>query len=103
MPNESSGKGLQIIASHFHVRLLLHGEICVTKSQHESKCFCHLSFSGHLSVNNCNTVTGKKTGNKILMKLHMCTYGYTAQKHARPPLSLGIYWVYIGNEINPAN
>ena len=104
MPNENSGKDLHIIESHFYVRSLeaLHGEICVTKSQHESKCFCHLSFSGHLSINNCNTVTEKKPGNEISVKLHMCTYRYTAQKHARPPLPLGMYWVYIGNEINPA-
>ena len=63
MPNEDSGKDLQIIARSLYVRLLLHGVICITTSQHESKCFRHLSFflsfPGHLSVSDWNTVVEK--------------------------------------------
>ena len=39
MPNESSGKDLQIMSGHFYVRSLLHGVICVTKCQRPSNCF----------------------------------------------------------------
>ena len=61
MPNESLGKDLQIIASSLYVRSLLHGVICITRSQHESKCFHHIlsSFPGHHSVNDWNTVMEK--------------------------------------------
>ena len=60
MPNESSGKDLKIIVSHFYVRLLRHGVICITKNQDESNCFRHiLPFPGHLSIKNCFTITEK--------------------------------------------
>ena len=39
MPNESSGKDLQIMCGHCYVRSLLHGVICVTKCQRPSNCF----------------------------------------------------------------
>ena len=66
MPNESSGKDLQIIACHFSVRSLLHGVICITKCQLVLKCFCHiLSFfflsPGYLSVQDGKAVNEKLT------------------------------------------
>ena len=39
MPNEGSGKDLQIMCGHFYVKSLLHGVICVTKCEHPSNCF----------------------------------------------------------------
>ena len=46
MPNESSGKDLQIMCGDFYVRSLLHGEglICVTKCQRPSNCFFFFFF-----------------------------------------------------------
>ena len=53
MAYDSSGQDLEIIAGHFYVRLLLHGVICITKSQHLSNCFYHIIFLysslGHFS------------------------------------------------------
>ena len=61
MPNESSGKDLQIMYGHFYVRLLLHGVICVTKCQRPSNCFFLFFFlfssPGHFSVNDLFTVS----------------------------------------------
>ena len=42
IPIESVGRDLHIRQGHLCVRVLLHGVICVTKSQPESKCFCHI-------------------------------------------------------------
>ena len=58
MPNESSGKDLQITCGHFYVRSLLHGVICVTKCQRPSNCFFLFFLSpGHFSVNDLFTVS----------------------------------------------
>ena len=39
MPNERSGKDLQIMCGHCYVRSLLHGVNCITKYQRPSNCF----------------------------------------------------------------
>ena len=48
MPNESSGKDLQIMCGHCCVRSLLHGVICITKCQRPSNC-CFLFFFSFFS------------------------------------------------------
>ena len=60
MPNESSGKDLQIMYWSLYVRSLLHGVICVTMCQRPSNCFFLFFFlfsPGHFSVNDLFTVS----------------------------------------------
>ena len=59
MPNERSGKDLQITCGHFCVRSLIHDVICVTKCQPSVKLFLFilLSSPGHFSVNDLFTVS----------------------------------------------
>ena len=77
MPNESSGKDLQIICGHFYVKSLIHGVICVTECQRPSNCFFLfflsflLSFFSLPRLGYCNGTTS----NKISTKLHMYTHG----------------------------
>ena len=42
MPNENLGRDLQIMHMSLYVKSLLHGVICVTMNETESKCFCHI-------------------------------------------------------------
>ena len=59
MPNENTGKDLEIIDGHLCVRLLMHGVICIAKCQDLLKlfllAFSSFSSSQHL-VNNCSTI-----------------------------------------------
>ena len=80
MPNEGSGKDLQIMFGHFYVRSLLHGVICVTMCEHPSNCFflffllllLFLLATFRLPYLNKKK---NKTGNTISTKLDIYTHG----------------------------
>ena len=77
MPNETSGKDLQIMYSHFYVRSLLHGGICVTKCKRPSNCFFLFFFflsssPGHFSVNDLFTVS-----KQLALRFHETSHVYS--------------------------
>ena len=79
MPNERSGKDLQIMCGHFYVRSLLHGVICITKCQRPSNCFSYVyGFCFFLLLSTFGKIVRKfsrETADGISMKLHMYAHG----------------------------